>query len=186
MLIPFGVLSAAGAGGVAGGDYELIATEILTSSQSSITFSNLGDYASTYKHLQIRLMARSSHSVGQEVIDLRFNSDSTSNYALHRLTGNGSNVSSAGVGNQFGAYAGLIPGSTATANAFGAAVTDILDPFSTTKNKTTRTMAGQPAGNEISMYSGAWFNLSSVTSITMLLSTGNFITGSRFSLYGIK
>jgi hypothetical protein len=186
MMIPFGILSAAGVSDEAG-TYELIETSIVSgSSTSTITFSSLNTYSSTYKHLQIRIAARSSHAVTQQVVDLRFNGDSGSNYALHRLTGNGSAVSSAGATSQGGAYAALIPGSSATANAFGASVCDILDTFSSTKNKTTRAMAGQPAGNEISMYSGAWFNTASITSIAASIAAGTFIAGSRFSLYGIK
>jgi hypothetical protein len=51
---PLGILSAAGAGGGVAGDYELISSEILGTTAASVTFSSLGDYSSTYKHLQIR------------------------------------------------------------------------------------------------------------------------------------
>lgn len=44
---PLGILSAAGAGGVVAGDYELISTQILAATTNSVTFTSLGDFAST-------------------------------------------------------------------------------------------------------------------------------------------
>ena len=79
-------------------------------------------------------------------------------------------------------------GASGPANAFGAGVYDILDPYSTTKNKTTRLFGGRgfvTGDHKIVLASGLWRNTASVTSID-LVANDNFVTGSRFSLYGIK
>jgi hypothetical protein len=184
MLIPLGILAASG--GVVG-DYELISTEILTSSQSSITFSNLGDYSSTYKHLQIRVVGRTDRS-GEpgDVLTVRFNADSGSNYAYHYLSGNGSTVVSAASSSQTEIWLWRLAGNTATANSFGGMVVDILDVYAT-KNKTVRALSGMTGGlNEVYLGSGLWNSTASVTSIVLDQLGGNFVAGSRFSLYGIR
>jgi glutamine amidotransferase-like uncharacterized protein len=187
MLIPFGVLSAAGAGVGVAGDYELIATEILTTSEASITFSNLGDYSATYKHLQIRFAARTTRALTIDVVALQFNADTGSNYSLHRLTGNGSTVASAGNASQGNFFVGLIAGANAGASQFGASVVDILDPYSTTKNTTARALTGSTTGPELNLYSGAYYSTNAVSEIKLFpAALDNFVTGSRFSLYGIK
>jgi hypothetical protein len=183
MLIPLGFL--AGSGAVAS-DYELIETQILGSSTPSITFSNLGTYSSTYKHLQIRAVTRSNTSGGAGAMQVRLNGDTGANYAWHRLGGYGSNPVQSGAGtSQTFMGIGFIVYSDQPANVFGASVLDILDPYSTTKNKTVRSFAGVP--NTIELRSGAWFNTNSVTSV-LIKPDGSetFAIGSRFSLYGIK
>ena len=181
---PLGILSAAGAGGaVAGGDYELIETTILGSSAASITFSSLGDYSSTYKYLQIRAVARKSDTSNEQRI--RFNGDSGSNYAYHFLYGNGSSVLSAAGTNSSSIVNYPFAGSNFTANAFGAYVMDILDPYSTTKNTTIRQLAAL-ATSEVQLSSGFWNNTASITSITLTSASGDLVAGSRFSLYGLK
>jgi hypothetical protein len=43
------------------------------------------------------------------------------------------------------------------------------------------------AVNEIRLVSGVWLNTSAVSSISLVVGGGsNIVTGSRFSLYGIK
>jgi hypothetical protein len=184
---PLGILSAAGAGGVvSAGSYELIESYILGSSQSSVTFSSLGTYSSTYKHLQLRMTARQDSN--SNVLQLRMNGDTGTNYRNHRLTGTGSTVVSgdSGAGTSIYTYTGAASGDTA--NVFSANVMDLLDAFSTTKNKTIRQLATNGVGiyDEISLDSGAWFNTASITSLQILPATSNWIAGSRFSLYGIK
>jgi hypothetical protein len=190
MLIPFGVLSAAAFAPVALSDYELIASEILTANQASITFGNLGDYSSTYKHLQVRITGRltSNQSGGGGFSRLRFNGDSSTSYRAHNLYGDGSSVTS-----NASAAAGEIglnrlPDSAATASAFGAIVIDILDAYSTSKNTTTRQMAGYANNTPYIWFSsGAYFKTDALTSIFLEPGVGgNYATGSRFSLYGIK
>ena len=183
MLIPFGVLSAAGAGGVAG-DYELIESVILDTATSSITFSSLATYASTYKHLQIRFAGRSTRADQDSVIDFRFNSTTTT-YRSHALQGNGSSVSSFTNADKliFG-----LAGASASSNIFGSGVIDILDPFSSTKNTTVRTLNGIHTGsyNRVWLQSLGWFDTATVTPIKLADAFGNLFAGSRFCLNGIK
>jgi hypothetical protein len=185
MLIPFGILSAA-AGVEAVGDYELIESAILTSNESSVTFSNLGTYSSTYKHLQIRGLAR-KNATGSDRILTRFNSDSGSNYAFHELTGDGSSVSSAGATSQTYAYLSIMLRSDETANNFSPFVADILDPFSSTKNTTARSLTGNTASfNRVRLMSAVWLSTASITSISLTAQADSFVAGSRFSLYGVR
>jgi hypothetical protein len=187
MLIPFGVLSAAGAGVGVAGDYELIATEILTASQASITFSNLGDYSSTYKHLQIRGAARIDRDTTFGSLSLTFNSDTGNNYAVHTLDGNGSSVASASSSSIPRTYDIIITsGLQNTANSYGGFVCDILDVYAT-KNKTIRALSGFTGGGQnVRLGSGLWNSTASVTSIQVVGEVGNIVAGTRLSLYGIK
>ena len=140
-LFPLGILSAAGAGGAAvSSDYELISTTVLGTATSSVAFASLGTYSSTYKHLQLRYVARDTLALTANAILLRINSE-TSGYSNHILEGNGSAVSSNGITNTV-LRVGNIAEASATANSFGGGVIDILDAYSTTKNKTIRVLRG--------------------------------------------
>jgi hypothetical protein len=192
MLIPFGVLSAAGAGGVAG-DYELIASEILTASQASITFSNLGDYSSTYKHLQIRFVGRTVRTdLGRESVSLRFNGVSTTSYRNHELIGTGSAVQSAASAGANRCAVASVSTNLDASNIFGLSVIDILDAYSSTKNKTVRSLAGRIGSSAVAapvsilFFSSLFDSTASTTSLELFGDVSNFVAGSRFSLYGIK
>lgn len=154
---------------------------ILTSSASSVTFSGLDAYTD-YKHLQIRMITQSDRGAGEDSFGLRFNSDSGSNYSWHRLFGNGSSVISSAATSQTLIYIGNITNST---NVFTGLVLDILDFSSSSKNTTTRNLAG--SSSRIGMHSGAYLQTSAITSLEIFSTTSSNITsGSRFSLYGSK
>jgi hypothetical protein len=193
MPIPLGVLAVAGAGAgpvVAGNAYEWLETTVLGTATSSVTFSNLDtNYASTYQHLQIRMVGRTSGSEGGQgaQIRLRFNSDSGSNYRHHYLYGDGAAmVSNSGTAT----FVGLqrFTDSGATANAYGAMIVDILDAFESTKNTTVRWIGGNANNSSfIFMNSGLWINTAAITTIFLQPNVGgDFAAGSRFSLYGMK
>jgi len=178
-----GILNSQAAAAGGAGAYDLLETTVLASSASSVTFTGLGSY-SDYTHLQIRYVTQATSTSD---IFLRMNADTGSNYAYHWLQGTGSTVSSVGASSQnhirvFGADAN--PGG----DVFAPGVIDILDFSSSSKNTTTRTLAGRNAtANRIFLLSGLYNDTSAVTSISLTEgSTGNFVTGSRFSLYGIK
>jgi hypothetical protein len=168
-----------------GGAMELISTQILSGTASSVTFSSIP--TGTYKHLQIRAVT-AFNAAGVDGLIARFNGDSAANYSWHYVQGYNSSVSSSGGGAKTSIYAGDI-GSNSTANTFAAGIIDVLDAFSTTKNKTVRSLSGVSQtglANTIALRSGAWFSTAAVSSLTLTsFSGGSFIVGSRFSLYGV-
>jgi hypothetical protein len=169
-------------------DYELIRTELITSNTATVVFSSLGDYASIYKHLQLRATVRTNRADTLDDLSLRFNNDSTAlAYSLRLMQGNGSNVSLGGAEGQTRILVSYVPAANNTADTFGAIIADFIDPFSTTKNKNMRSLGGQFDASHriIGEFSGAWYNTTAISSIN-LYSNGNFVAGSRFSLYGIR
>jgi hypothetical protein len=189
-LSALGIFSAAGAGGgpAAAPAYELISTTILGSTQSELTFSNLGDWSSTYKHLQIRATIRSGKVAGDVPLLIRFNGITSNSYLYHILYGTNTTAANYSGGSpDNGIYLGNpIPGTSATASAFAGVVIDVLDSYSTTKNKTIRALYGGTSPNAVQFASGGFFSTASVSSITIYPDSGGWVSGSRFSIYGIK
>jgi len=187
-VIPLGILAAAGGAVASAGSYDLLATEILTSSQSSVTFSSLNStYGADYEHLQIRMVGRSDRISDDENLRIRFNADSGSNYANHYLQGNGSSVSSGSEVSNTGMWARSLTASSSNSGSFGVFVIDILDAFKTSKNTTVRTLGGSTDDDFIGLSSGVWLNTAALTSIELGTQFSNdLVTGSRFSIYGIR
>ena len=183
---PLGILSAAGAAVVDTGAYELISSTILGGTAASVTFSSLGDYSSTYNHLQLRYTAQTvGDATTLTAITFRLNSDTGENYTIHSLKGQGSSVTST---SEVEITAIVLNDSlprTSQTSKFGAGVIDFLEAFSTTKNKTIRTLYGAEVTGEktIALHSAVWLDTDSITSIEL---SSTFGAGSRFSLYGIK
>ena len=120
---------------------------------------------------------------------VRFNSDSGSNYADGYLYG----VDTTGISVDYETnvgrmYFGNGTGSTATANAFGSFVIDILDFKDTNKYKSVRTLVGNMQSNygQAFLTSGIWLSTNAITSLTFTSNNGNFAQYSKFALYGIK
>jgi hypothetical protein len=186
-LSALGIFSAAGAGGVvADTSFELIETSIVSgSSTSSVVFSGLGSYSSTYKHLQIRGVAKPATNANTY---LRINGDTGNNYAWHELyTYDPATSVASGYATSQNHIKAIYADGTGTANSFGAGVIDILDTYSTTKNKTVRILTGTTDDVFVALRSGLWNNTASITSLTLVTSDGsNLVAGSRFSIYGVK
>ncbi len=165
--------------------YESIETFTVGSGgQATITFSSI---PSTYKHLQLRVMAKNSSSGSFDAGGrIRFNSDSGNNYANHELYGVGSGTPSSDVPGGSNPYSNInwiLGSSQMSANIF-----DILDYSNTNKNKTVRQLGGTDTngGGIIQFQSGMWMNTSAISSIVIDISSGSFAQYSSFALYGIK
>lgn len=188
MPIPIGVLAQAGAGGGAGpAAFDLLQTTILSTTATSVTFSNLGNYTD-YKHLQIRGTGRTDDG---NILYLRMNGDTSQAYSRHQLTANGSSVSSsnsAPSNHIIGCFALANNGNTT--NIFSGFVLDILDFSNVNKFKTIRSLGGNVQAvnfnTALGLFSGVWRNTNAITSLTISNSGGNYVSGTRFSLYGIK
>lgn len=171
-----------GSGGASLSSYESIATASLSGTTNTVTFSSLG--STNYKHLQIRGMFIATSAGGS--VELTFNGTGGTSYARHYLRADGSTVSAAGVASTSVA-ANMFPNGLYTANPC-VAIIDILDAFSTTKNKTVRVFEGQDANGSgmCVLESGLFMSTSALSSITLTTSVGNFTSSSSIALYGIK
>jgi hypothetical protein len=186
MLIPLGFLAASGAG--AAGAFQLLESTVLTGNQAAVEFTNLtSKYATTYQHLQIRWTGRTNRAAANDRLYMTFNADSGNNVYTHQLFGNGSSVSSGagwGTTDPKVLMESALVGNSGTASAFGAGVMDILDPFET-KNKTIRAIFGNQTTPRVELTSAVYLSTSSLTSLSFT-AIGSLVSGSRFSLYGIR
>lgn len=165
--------------------YESIATVTVGSGgSSSIDFTSI---PSTYTHLQVRGITRTTTG-GLDINQIRFNSDTGSNYATHRIEANGSSVSATATASTVCINGGLQSGSSTLSNTFGAMVFDILDYANTNKYKTLRHLDGIDANGTglMGFGSGLWMNTNAITSITIFTFGTDFAQYSQFALYGIK
>lgn len=164
---------------------ETIASNLLASTASSVTFSNIPQ---GYKHLQVRILARDNRAVTFDNLIIQANGDTGSNYSDHFIYGDGASVGSGGGASVPDSRVGTITGSSTTANVFGANVIDILDYTNTNKYKTVRGLTGADANGsgQIVFRSNLWLNTAAITSLTFTPGGGSFVQYSRFSLYGIK
>lgn len=168
-------------------DMELIASTIVSNTSTNTVIFNVSSLSSSYKHLQIRSTGRSTQALSDSIQWIRFNGDTGANYSYHWITGNGTTVSSNGGTSTTLIRAGTDIGSTSSGSIFGANIIDILDPFSSTKNKTVRSLSGAiGATSQIFLLSGSWMSTAAVTSIYVYVNNENWVPGTRISLYGIK
>jgi len=183
-LIPLGFWAASGGGGGAAA-YDLLETQTLASSAASVTFSSI---PADYKHLQIRALARSDRSSNASSIAITVNNDTSANYVMHRLYGNGSSVTSQALTARSNILDNGATSNTWATGSFGASIIDILDYSNTNKNTTIRIFDGKTSTeNWVSLTSGLWLNTSAITEIDFVNALGNnWVSGSRFSLIGIR
>jgi hypothetical protein len=153
--------------------YEPIATQTLANSTTaSVTFSSI---PSTYTDL---VLVNNFDTTLTAYQILQFNSDTASNYSCTVLSGNGSTVSSARYSNE--AYLNL-------SGAVGdqATIIQIQNYSNTTTNKTYLSRYSK-ASVETTTFVGMWRNTAAINSVTVKLNGNFFVSGSTFTLYGIK
>ena len=112
--------------------FDLLDEEILASSQSSVTFSSLDTYAADYKHLQIRAVVQTTRASSLDSLRITLNGDTGANYSFHWLQGDGGSITSSAGTDQSNIFGGYLPGTT-NSYSWAPSVTDIFDPFETTK-----------------------------------------------------
>jgi hypothetical protein len=187
MLIPLGILSAAGSRQVAG-SYERIATAFGTGASGIITFSSIPQ---DYKHLQFRIASKtdtSNNSSRSALITI--NGVTTSSYAYHQFYNDGATILTDPANTQTSMRIRGVNAQSTISGRASATIIDILDYASTTKHKTIRTHSGQ-TGDSIRAVlvfgAGLFYQTGAVSSVTFAFdSTGNYATNTRFSLYGIR
>lgn len=169
--------------------FVLISDQLLGSPAATVTFSSI---AGTFKHLRLVLEARSSTAATGDTIYFQVNGDTTLNYAVQQVFGNNTTT---GASQNLSATADAteLPGATALAGESGVSDCIFVNYAGTVFNKRAVVSNGATVGTTLSgnMYSlfkvWRWGNTAAITSIVVGLGSGaNFITGSRFTLYGIN
>jgi hypothetical protein len=184
MLIPLGFLAAAGG---AGATFEHIQTALVTSNVASVTFNNLAQYASSYKHLHLRMTLRDNTNSTANGTLVRLNGDSTANYAYHGIAAGGSSVSSFNATNTTFGLASNIPSAQAPSGIFAVALIDLIDAFNTNKFKTARVLCSHNNSSpNVEVRGWHWRNTAAINSIEVGQSGNSLVPGCRVSLYGVK
>jgi hypothetical protein len=182
-----GIKWAAATGGSGGGSAWQFIEEQTPTGTGTVTFSALG----TYTHLRVLYTARSTGAVTSTTVDLRFNGDTGANYDRQNITGAATTASAAeSLGQTTMNQVGAVPGSSATASYAGSGEILIYNYRDTTFFKrVTSTFSFQTgtASGAISTRTmgGNWRSAAAITSLSLILNSGNWDTGSKFTLYGI-
>ena len=159
----------------------------LGSAQSTVTFSSIPQ---GYTDLVLVIAGRGTRTGNTVDGNIRFNSDTGSNYSVTYLYGDGSSASSARASNQTAGNAGLwYPAASTTSGIFTANTIHIMNYSNTTTNKTwlTRDSNQSNTGALVGASVNLWRPtvLEAINRIDLTLGVGDWATGSTFSLYGI-
>jgi hypothetical protein len=164
--------------------YEIIDKTILTSSQSSVSFTGLGAYSSDYTDLLLRVSGRNSFADTMRASYLSFNG-STSNFSSIYLQGAGSGTPASG---SLARYLGGFNASTSTSSTFSS--TDLYIPNYSSSNYKSYSIDHVSENNATfafcSFQAGLWSDTSAITSIAVAPDSSDWVSGSTFYLYGIK
>jgi hypothetical protein len=153
---------------------------------ANITFSSI---PSTYTHLQIRGIARSTLGATGAGFAMQVNSDTGANYAAHNLLADGTSVqTNSYTSNTYMYPSSYMPAANATASVFGAVIIDVLDYANSNKYKTMRSMYGTDlnGSGQTGIASSVWMSTSAITSVKLYFTSSNLAQYSSFALYGVK
>jgi hypothetical protein len=162
----------------AGNTYVAIATQTLGSNALSLTFSSI---PSTYTDL---VVAYSAKSTSDSDMTMQFNGDTGSNYSNINLSGTGTTALSAINSNQTKIFCDSY-GAVLTTN-YNATILHIMNYANTTTYKTILSRSSN-ADLGVDAIVGLWRSTAAINSITLdLLGASSIVTGSIFTIYGIK
>lgn len=165
--------------------YTLISSNVLSSSQASVTFSAI---PSTYTDLVIKWSVRTDYGATRTGFKITANSITSGYSETFLLQYSSTATSGTYTGNTYfwGEY---IDGTGATSNTFGSG--EMYIPSYTASQNKPMSMFSVAEGNsttDTGMYAKALLlsQTATISSLTMTANTGNFVSGTSFYLYGIS
>ena len=156
--------------------YEPIATQTLGSSTTTVTFSSI---TGAYTDLVLVVNNLNTTYPNQD-LQIRINSDTGTNYSRTVLSGNGTSATSGR--------------NTSVSYAYGLLstnlnwVTNIMQFMNYSNTTTYKTLLyrANSSGEQVTAGVDLWRNTAAINRLDLDNSTGQFATGSTFTLYGIK
>jgi len=161
----------------AGSTYTPIATTTLGSATPSYTFSSI---SGSYTDLVLVAAMQRTGSAANCLI--RVNGDSGSNYSFTFLYGDGSAADSSALSNQNQMQ--MDSRSYPPASGFNNMIANFQNYSNATTYKTVISRSNETSGGT-EAFVNLWRNTAAITSIEVRIGSGNFATGSTFTLYGI-
>lgn len=166
--------------------YKLISSVTVGSGgATTMTFSSIPQ---TYTDLVLKYSARGD-STGSGGLSIRFNT-TTTNYSERLLygVGAGNPVQSVATSSQTALVWGLSNESSTTANTFSNGEFYILNYTGSNNKSVSGESATENNANAANIYidAGLWSNSAAITTITVLVSGGNFVQNTTAYLYGIS
>ena len=156
--------------------YEPIATQTLGSGAASVSFSSI---PATYTDLILVIEGTSANDSNGQI---QFNGDTSSNYSMTMLYGNGSAAGSTRTTSATN-FLGFMDGTGAGGRGNG--ITHIMN-YSNTAIYKTSLSRHQATSIMTRAVAGLWRSTAAINAIRIYTDNSNFETGSTFTLYGIK
>lgn len=154
--------------------YTPLATTTLGSAQSSVSFTSIsGSYT------DIQIIFAGAITSGFDAIGLQFNGDTATNYSRTYMAGNGSAASSSRDSNQSSIQIGIM--GTEQSNS----IFNVMNYSNATTYKTALGR-GNSSANATRAGVGLWRSTAAINRIDLIAGSSTFISGSTFTLYGIK
>lgn len=167
--------------------YKLIDKVVLSSNQSSISFTGLGAYSSDYTDLKMIVCARTQSPYESDNAFITFNG-SSSGYSERTLQDINGTVYSFNASSAYINWGCTTTGNGATSNTFGNS--EFYIPNYSNSNYKSISADGSQENNGsptvLALTAGLWSNTAAITSITLTPQNPDFVSGSSFYLYGIK
>lgn len=175
--------------------YTLLASNVLTTTAASVTFSNIPD---TYTDLVLRTSTRNSAATNTTDQRITFNGVGGTSYSTTQISGFGGGASSSRYSNQpYAQFQNLGDISTSTPNTFDnqeiyipsytVAQEKSISWSAASENNAAGFMgSGTPGGANVGASANYFRNTSAISSIAIINPSSSFASGSSFFLYGIK
>ena len=146
--------------------------------------------AAGYTRIEAHLYSRTDETAGMSEIYFQVNNDTGANYGWMRQGGFGDTNVNASITNADNGWDFMVPGASATANAFGHTQITIPHYDNTVGHKACTILDGfyDATGNDrVYHRKGIWRNTAAITRLRVVLAfstTKKFKVGSRFTIYG--
>lgn len=147
--------------------------------------------SATYAHLLVSIYARSDVAATVASVFMQFNGDAAANYDYQYISGSAAAVTAGeGFAVATGCFVGSFPANTAGANLFGTSEVFIPHYAGSTNNKQCVTINSCKAGTTTGLLSAfllgsSWRSNAAINRLTLTLASGNFVAGTRVTVYGM-
>jgi hypothetical protein len=161
-----------------------IADQALGSAASSIDFTSI---PGTFAHLLVVLHARSDTAANQQLVSLRMNNDSGTNYSVWGVRSTDAAITTTGGAAATSAACGVIPAASMGAGMFGTTVLLLSNYAAAVNVKPFVALSGAyfTTGDMFKTLGGYWFSGNAINRLTFLPAANNFVAASRATIYGL-